>query len=119
MNEVLDMAGILLWTRKDGRTLHLFRKINGKFRDVGGKLTTGDEMDSAIAAFCRELQLFTPEQLYWHIVNCSHLQYNAKCHYFLFRVWCDPSVVSSVPAGYQWRHGRPYKLHVRLRGLQI
>jgi len=70
MNEVLDMAGILLWTRKDGRTLHLFRKINGKFRDVGGKLTTGDEMDSAIAAFCRELQLFTPEHCQINYIFC-------------------------------------------------
>ena len=113
------MSGILLWTRKDGQTLHLFQKIQGKFRDIGGKLTSTDEMDSAIAAFCKELPLFTPEVLYWHIVNCSHLQYIQRSNYFVFRVWCDPSVVSVLPDGYQWRRGRPYKLHSRLRGFLI
>ena len=139
-------AGVLLWTRHKGRVMRLFRKVNGKFEDIGGKTDANDkdELDTAIREACEETRgkLFSEQdtheecsrRLYHHIVNCPDTQYNPQSKYVLFRVYVDPTILNlnmkrfgliektewgTLHHYYQWRRNVPYKLHRRIRGLKL
>ena len=49
-------AGLLIWTRYNGRIHRLFRKIEGKFEDIGGKTDIQDQSytDTMIREVCEE-----------------------------------------------------------------
>ena len=139
-------AGVLLWTRHKGRVMRLFRKVNGKFEDIGGKTDANDkdELDTAIREACEETRgkLFSEQdtheecsrRLYHHIVNCPDAQYNPKSKYVLFRVYVDPTILNlnmkrfglsertdwgTLHHYYQWRWNVPHKIHTRIRELKL
>ena len=139
-------AGVLLWTRRQGRVVRLFRKVNGIFEDIGGKTDARDkdELDTAIREACEETdgKLFSERHsredcarcLYHHIIQFTDTQYNPRSKYVLFRVYVDPTILrlrmkrfglseqtewGELAHYYQWRHETPRRLHARLRGLRL
>mgnify|MGYP001202750917 CR=1 FL=1 len=98
-------AGILVWTRSNGKTLRLMRKVCGRNEDLGGKTDAVDRdmMDTAIREAVEETdgKLFSNNHtthecscmLYRHIINCSDVQYNPSAKYLLYRVYVDPTIL--------------------------
>lgn len=141
-------AGILFWTMRNGHVHRLFRKVNGKFEDIGGKTDAVDT--SAVATAIRETveetngKLFSPyhersrcaEILYGLFDNIHSAEYNHRAKYVLFKVRVDSSILDvpmkrfglteetdwgTLTHYYQWRRQLPYdnQLHFRLRGLGL
>ena len=89
-------AGILCWTTKDGQTHRLFRRIKGKFEDIGGKtdMVDSDAQSTAIREACEETdgKLFSEHHsrqecaaiLEGLVRSCTTTQYNPQSKYLLF-----------------------------------
>lgn len=141
-------AGILLWTMRNGQVHRLFRKVNGKFEDIGGKTDMVDNsaVDTAIRETVEETngKLFSPyhtrEQctnIISHLISKSdNVEYNTHSKYLLFKIKVDSSILDmsmkrfglseetdwgTLKHYYQWRWKLPYhnQLHYRLRGLRL
>tara|TARA_B100000780_G_C21003331_1_gene401483 strand:+ start:405 stop:872 length:468 start_codon:yes stop_codon:yes gene_type:complete len=139
-------AGVLIWTRKNGRTLRLLRKVNHKFEDIGGKTDVNDnnELDTAIREACEETngKIFSEshsrkvcaQYLYNHIMRSMDIQYNPASKYLLFKVFVDPTILNLnmkrfgltektewgvLQHYYQWRYDVPRNLHIRIQGLRL
>lgn len=139
-------AGILLWTIHNGQVFRLFRKVNGKFEDIGGKT---DKVDvDAVATAIRETveetngKLFSPQHTRQ---QCAEIldglfqdvtEYNQRSKYLLFKIKVDSSILDlsmkrfglseetewgTLKHYYQWRLELPHynQLHFRLRGLRL
>lgn len=141
-------AGILLWTTHNGQVHRLFRKVNGKFEDIGGKT---DHMDmDAVATAVRETmeetngKLFSPhhtrqrcsEILYGLFEGVHSAEYNQRSKYLLFKIKVDSSILDlsmkrfgrseetdwgTLKHYYQWRWKLPFnnQMHFRIRGLRL
>lgn len=141
-------AGILLWTMRRGQVHRLFRKVNGKFEDIGGKT---DQVDTdAVATAIREAveetdgKIFSPyhtrEQcgkiLYELFQGIHSAEYNRRSKYLLFKIKVDSSILDlpmkrfglaeetdwgTLEHYYQWRWKLPYhnQMHFRIRGLRL
>ena len=141
-------AGILLWTHKGDTTYRLFRKINNKFEDIGGKTDVADRCteDTAIREVCEETngKLFSATHTY---KDCEatlrqlmqqhyDVEYNAKSKYILFKIQVDPTILDipmrrfglsertdwgTLRHYYQWRTRVPpqYQLHWRIRRMAL
>lgn len=141
-------AGILCWTIKDGQTHRLFRRIKGKFEDIGGKTDVGDRdaQATAIREACEETdgKLFSEHHsreecaaiLEGLVHSCSHIEYNQHSKYLLFKIEVSPDILlqpmkrfglkeqtewGELKHYYQWRWKLPYfnQLHWRLKGLEL
>jgi 8-oxo-dGTP pyrophosphatase MutT (NUDIX family) len=141
-------AGVLLWTKHDGHVHRLFRKVNGKFEDIGGKTDPADT--SAVATAVRETveetggKLFSEfhtrercgEILHRLLEQTTTVEYNQRSKYLLFKLKVEPSILEvsmkrfglseetdwgTLQHYYQWRWQLPYQnqLHFRLRGLRL
>jgi len=141
-------AGILLWTVHNGQVHRLFRKVNEKFEDIGGKT---DHMDmDAVATAVRETieetngKLFSPhhtrqrcsEILYGLFEGVHSAEYNQRSKYLLFKIQVDSSILDlsmkrfglseetdwgTLKHYYQWRWKLPYQnqRHFRIRDLRL
>lgn len=137
-------AGILVWTRKNGQTHRLFRRIKKKFEDIGGKtdMKDGSALDTAIRECVEETQgkLFsdshTPNQcaaqLRTRLKNISDdcIEYNRTSKYLLFKLEVEPAILSepmkrfglseetdwgTLHHYYQWRYSVPYHNQLHFR----
>lgn len=141
-------AGILCWTMRRGQTHRLFRKIKGKFEDIGGKtdVVDADPQATAVREACEETdgKLFSPyhtrEQcaaiLQPLVRYCRDVEYNARSKYLVFKIEVPPSILDLpmtrfglrektdwgiLQHYYQWRWVVPFtnQLHWRLKGLNL
>lgn len=147
-NKPVRAAGILLWTRRNGKVHRLLNKYNGKFEDLGGKTDCGDQtsLDTAIREACEETNnhIFSAyhscqecaAMLYEHVSEHCDVQYNAASKYLLYRVRVHPSILDldmrrfgrteqtnwgTLEHHFQWRWSAPFEnqKHPRLKGLEI
>lgn len=134
-------AGILVYTFKNRKILRLFRNIEGRFEDIGGKTDNCDrnEVETAIRECVEEThgKLFdarhTPQECATILrdliaTNCE-TEYNKKSKYLLFKLHIHPGILSQPMARfglkettdwgeldhyYQWKTDKPWKIHPRL-----
>ena len=98
-------AGILVYTMQGQRVLRLFRNINGRFEDIGGKTDSNDlnEVETAVRECVEEThgKLFdarhTPQECAnilrdMIITNCK-TEYNKKSKYLLFKLQVHPGIL--------------------------
>lgn len=137
-------AGLLIWTRYNGRIHRLFRKINGKFEDIGGKTDSQDE--SYIDTMIREVIEETNGKLFseYHTAeDCAKIlqelvekswpediEYNPKSKYILYKIKVNPTILDqnmkrfglseetdwgTLKHYYQWRCKLPYHNQLHFR----
>jgi hypothetical protein len=139
-------AGILVYTMQGQRVLRLFRNINGRFEDIGGKTDSNDlnEVETAVRECVEEThgKLFdarhTPQECAnilrdMIITNCK-TEYNKKSKYLLFKLQVHPGILDQpmrrfglkektdwgeLDHYYQWKSGTPWKRHPRLFGMKL
>ena len=140
-------AGILVTTFDGYKTHRLFRKINNRFEDIGGKTDIQDQsfIDTAVRECCEETggKLFDPRHQHQQcdnilrdlIKNNSRIQYNKKSKYVLFVLDVHPGILAMpmkrfgkmektdwgvLEHYYVWRTSIPFKnKHPRLWGLRL
>jgi len=139
-------AGILIYTFQGHRVLRLFRNINGRFEDIGGKTDNDDtnEVETAVRECVEEThgKLFdachTPQEcaniLRDLIATNCETEYNKKSKYLLFKLQVHHSILEQpmkrfglkektdwgeLDHYYQWKSGKPWKRHPRLFGMKL
>jgi 8-oxo-dGTP pyrophosphatase MutT (NUDIX family) len=137
-------AGILIWTRHNGRILRLMNHCRGRFEDMGGKTDSSDrnELDTAVRECAEETngRLFSQSHsigeckrwLYQHVRECSDVQYNSRSKYLLFRVYVNSTILNLnmkrfalcertewgvLEHYFQWLSQIPSPIHPRLHAL--
>jgi len=137
-------AGILVWTRKDGKVYRLFRRIKEKFEDIGGKTDLQDSsaLDTAIRETVEETdgKLFskthTHEQCAVDLrrrltdISPTNIEYNRISKYVLFKLQVEPYILLQpmtrfglseetdwgiLEHYYQWRSDVPYDSQLHYR----
>jgi len=135
-------AGVLVQTVVNGRRLRLFRYVNGRAEDIGGKTDVVDEneVDTAVRECVEETngKLFHHEHTHDEcaavlrglLANCS-TEYNKRSKYLLFVLTVDPDILNQpmkrfglheqtewgvLDHYYKWVE-RPRHIHPRLFGM--
>ena len=137
-------AGILVWTRKDGKVYRLFRRIKKKFEDIGGKTDLKDNsaLDTAIRETVEETdgKLFSKSHtrnqcaadLRRRLTDISpmNIEYNHISKYVLFKLQVEPDILmqpmtrfglseetdwGTLEHYYQWRWNLPYHNQLHYR----
>ena len=139
-------AGILVYTYTNNKCLRLFRNINSRLEDIGGKTDAADknEIDTAVREAVEETggKLFDKNHtrnecaniLYDLIATNCQVEYNKRSKYLLFKLNVHPGILDQpmkrfglkeqtdwgeLKHYYQWKAGRPYKRHPRLFGMKL
>lgn len=139
-------AGILIYTETASGCLRLFRNINGRYEDIGGKTDPKDknEIDTAVRECVEETngKLFDQKHthrecaniLYDLIATNCQVEYNKKSKYLLFKIPVHPGILDQpmkrfglkeqtewgeLHHYYQWKPTRPWKRHPRLFGMKL
>ena len=139
-------AGILVYTFRGHQTVRLFRNINGRLEDIGGKTDSSDknEVDTAVRECVEETngKLFdvkhTREEcaniLRDLIATACQVEYNKKSKYLLFKLNVHPGILEQsmkrfglkeetdwgvLEHYYQWKTDKPWKRHPRLFGMKL
>ena len=115
-NNPVRAAGILIYTVQGHRVLRLFRKIKGRFEDIGGKTDKDDtnEVETAVRECVEEThgKLFdarhTPEEcaniLRELITTNCETEYNKKSKYLLFKLQVHPGIIGATNEAF-WIEG--------------
>jgi hypothetical protein len=141
-------AGILVYTFHHGSRFLLFRRVNGKLEDIGGKTDPQDHsiFHTAAREGCEETngKLFSKHHtravcfriLLDLLQNTGEPEYNKRCKYLLFKIWVSPRILKesmtrfgleektdrgTLQHYYRWHQRLPTypQLHFRLKGLQL
>lgn len=143
-NSQVRAAGILVYTYRNGEKMLLFRKIDERFEDMGGKTEKGDlnAKETAIRECVEETngKLFdvshTHNQCYNIIKNIisnnCEVEYNKKSKYLLFKLNVNNNILKKSMKRfgleektcnkkyyYKWMIKKDIKLHPRLKGLEL
>ena len=143
-NHPIRAAGILVQTVVNGRLLRLFRYINGRAEDIGGKtdITDNNEVDTAVRECVEETngKLFHKKHtrdecaavLRGLLVDCP-VEYNKRSKYLLFKLNVDPNILNQsmkrfglhehtergvLDHYYKWVE-HPGHIHPRLFGMKL
>jgi len=139
-------AGTLIIVETPTSTHRLFRQINNKFEDIGGKTDSSDtsEIDTAVRETCEEThgKLFHPnhtmqdcERILRDLIatNCQ-VEYNKRSKYLLFKLYVHEGILDMsmkrfgleektdwgvLQHYYKWLRYCPRKLHPRLYGMAL
>lgn len=141
-NNPVRAAGVLVQTVVDGRRLRLFRYVDGRAEDIGGKtdIVDEDQVDTAVRECVEETngKLFHDKHtrdecaavLKGLLVNCP-AEYNKRSKYLLFKLNVDPDILNQpmkrfglheqtewgvLDHYYKWVV-RPRHIHPRLFGM--
>ena len=141
-------AGILIYTKHYGKKIRLFREVNGKMEDIGGKTDAVDDniLQTAAREVCEETdgRLFSSTHtrkrcfviLMDLLQQTEEIEYNKRCKYLLFKIQVNPAILQEdmrrfgleektdwgiLKHYYKWHKKMPphHKLHYRLRNLNI
>ena len=137
-------AGLLIWTKYNGCIHRLFRKIEGKFEDIGGKTDLKDKSykDTMIREVCEEThgKLFSENhttedcaKILQELVEKSwpeDIEYNPLSKYILYKLEVHPNILNqnmkrfglsektdwgTLKHYYQWRWKLPYHNQLHYR----
>ena len=138
-------AGILIFTFDRGRRMILFRDIDGRYEDIGGKTDSADSsfVDTAVREAAEETggKLFHPshrmhdcKNILRDLINSINCEtcYNPRSKYVLFKIHVHPGILNMTMKRfgieehtewgvlrhyYRWKARVPRNIHPRLYGL--